>query len=147
MRNETQHSKQGPAHGNIPCNAETVGGFLSNRLVFFIDELTIMVNDENMDKRTPHYALAEVHAIVRERGINVFSRLARENGLAMGLTSAELVTVVLGLTATNFYKSMTTYHDHTLWQDVYHAETPVGKIAYIKVTVQPRAIVIQFKEK
>ena len=62
----------------------------------------------------PHYALAEVHAIVRERGINVFSRLARENGLAMGLTSAELVSVVLGLTATNFYKSMTTYHDHTL---------------------------------
>lgn len=63
------------------------------------------------------------------------------------MSRSELVAVVLDLTAANFYKSMTTYHDHTLWQDVYHAATPVGKTAYIKVTMQPGAIVIQFKEK
>jgi motility quorum-sensing regulator/GCU-specific mRNA interferase toxin len=65
----------------------------------------------------------------------------------MGLRPAEMVAVVLGLTAGDFYKSMTTYHDHTFWQDVYHARTPVGKTAYIKATLQAGAVVIQFKEK
>ena len=36
---------------------------------------------------------------------------------------------------------------HRVWQDVYHAPCPNGKTAYIKVTVQVGAIVIQFKEK
>jgi len=34
-----------------------------------------------------------------------------------------------------------------VWQDVYHAPCPNGKTAYIKVTIQAGAIVIQFKEK
>ncbi|MGW8160341.1 MAG: type II toxin-antitoxin system MqsR family toxin [Desulfoprunum sp.] len=46
-----------------------------------------------------------------------------------------------------FYKSMTTIHDATLWQDVYHAPCPNGKTAYIKVTLREGAVVIQFKEK
>ena len=36
---------------------------------------------------------------------------------------------------------------HRVWQGVYHAPCPNGKTAYIKVTVQVGAIVIQFKEK
>ncbi|WP_424255261.1 type II toxin-antitoxin system MqsR family toxin [Desulfoprunum sp.] len=43
-----------------------------------------------------------------------------------------------------FYKSMTTIHDATLWQDVYHAPCPNGKTAYIKVTLREGAVVIQF---
>ena len=30
-----------------------------------------------------------------------------------------MLAVVMALTATDFYKSMTTYADHTIWQDVY----------------------------
>jgi len=45
-----------------------------------------------------------------------------------------------------FYKSMTTYADHRVWQDVYHAPCPNGKMAYIKLTLQDGAVVIQFKE-
>ncbi|MFZ4624379.1 MAG: type II toxin-antitoxin system MqsR family toxin [Rhodoferax sp.] len=29
---------------------------------------------------------------------------------------------------------MTTYREHTVWQDVYHAMTPAGIMAYIKLT-------------
>jgi len=29
---------------------------------------------------------------------------------------------------------MTTKFDHTIWQDVHHAMTPFGEMAYIKVT-------------
>jgi len=35
----------------------------------------------------------------------------------------------------------------SIWQDVYHAPTPGGKVAYIKLTLQQGAVVIQFKEK
>jgi len=42
---------------------------------------------------------------------------------------------------------MPTYADHRVWQDVYHAETPVGREAYIKITLRDGAPVIQFKEK
>ena len=66
----------------------------------------------------------------------------------MGLTTAEMMDVICSMTIANFYKSMTTYHDHTSWHDVYHAITPVGNLAYIKVSnPHGRGPVIQFKEK
>jgi motility quorum-sensing regulator / GCU-specific mRNA interferase toxin len=42
---------------------------------------------------------------------------------------------------------MTTYADHRVWQDVYHAATPVRKEAYIKITLRDTVLVIQFKER
>jgi motility quorum-sensing regulator/GCU-specific mRNA interferase toxin len=65
----------------------------------------------------------------------------------MGLTSAEMLGVITSLTRRNFYKSMTSYADHRVWQDVYHAATPIRKEAYIKITLREGAPVIQFKEK
>ena len=62
----------------------------------------------------------------------------------MALTGVEMLAVVAALTRRNFYKSLTTYADHRIWQDVYHAPTPVGKEAYIKVTMRDTAPVIQF---
>jgi len=58
-----------------------------------------------------------------------------------------MLTVVLSLSGSCFYKSMTSYHDATLWQDVYHAATPGGRMAYIKITDPGTGHpVIQFKE-
>ena len=65
----------------------------------------------------------------------------------MGLTTAEMLSVIASLSRRDFYKSMTTYADHRVWQDVYHGATPVKKEAYIKITLRDRAPVIQFKEK
>jgi len=65
----------------------------------------------------------------------------------LGLSRAEAVGVVLTLTGKMLYKSMTTNSDNKVWQDVYHAHCPNGKIAYIKLSVQDGAVVIQFKEK
>ena len=41
---------------------------------------------------------------------------------------------------------MTSYADHRVWQDVYRADTPVERVAYIKITLRDDAPVIQFKE-
>ena len=65
----------------------------------------------------------------------------------MGHTSTEMLAVITALTRRNFYKSMTTYADHRIWQDVYHAATPVRKEAYIKITLRGTVPVIQFKER
>lgn len=76
-----------------------------------------------------------------------FTKTAIDGGRAMGLTTAEMVQVVCSLNRTNFYKSMTTYADHSVWQDVYHAMTPVGRVAYIKLTQVNGRPVVQFKER
>lgn len=66
----------------------------------------------------------------------------------MGLSGEQAVNVVLGLKQKDFYKSMTTHADHTIWQDVYHARLKSGLMAYIKVTLRENGtVVIQFKEK
>ena len=100
-----------------------------------------------MEKRSPHYDLARIQADVKRLGVAAFTKTAIDGGRAMGLTSAEMLTVIASLSRRDFFKSMTTYADHRVWQDVYHAATPVRKEAYIKVTLRDGAPVIQFKEK
>lgn len=94
----------------------------------------------------PHYDLARVQQAVARLGAAAFTRSALDGGRAMGLTSGEMLAVIASLSRRAFYKSMTTYADHRLWQDVYHAATPVRKDAYIKITMRDTAPVIQFKE-
>ena len=100
-----------------------------------------------MEKATPHYALAAMQAVIEQTGIEAFTQTALRGGLAMGLTQAQMLDVIAGLTRQDFYKSMTTWHDHRIWQDVYHGRCPNGLTAYIKLTLVAERIVIQFKEK
>ena len=80
-------------------------------------------------------------------GVAAFTKTALDGGRNMGLTSAEMLAVIASLSRRAFYKSMTSYADHRVWQDVCHAATPARKDAYIKVTVRSTAVVTQFKEK
>ena len=100
-----------------------------------------------MDKRTPHYDLSRIQAEVARRGAAAFTKTALDGGRQMGLTTAEMLAVIASLSRRDFYKSMTTYADHRVWQDVYHTATPAKKLAYIKITLRDAAPVIQFKEK
>lgn len=100
-----------------------------------------------MEKRTPHYDLARIQADVARLGAAAFTKTALDGGRTMGLTTAEMLTVIASLSRRQFYKSMTSYADHRVWQDVYHAATPVRREAYIKITLRNAAPVIQFKEK
>ncbi len=99
-----------------------------------------------MEKRKAHYNLAAVIVVVREKRAAAFTKSAIDGGRSMGLTTSEMIDVVCALKGRDLYKSMTTYGDNSLWQDVYHADTPVGK-AYVKLTLrEDGAPVIQFKE-
>lgn len=100
-----------------------------------------------MEKRKAHYDLNEVKLIVSKRGMDAFTRVAQDNARLMGLNGQAALEVVLGLQRGMLFKSMTSHADSAVWQDVYHAPCPNEKTAYIKVTIQAGATVIQFKEK
>ncbi len=55
------------------------------------------------------------------------------------------VCVNMSLTTADFYKSMTTYADHTIWQDVYRPRTVLGSV-YLKPTVIDDVLIVSFKE-
>ena len=70
---------------------------------------------------------------------------ARLGATALGFDLAEMLAVVLALAPTDFYKSMTTQADHTVWQDVYRPNTRSGDV-YLKLTVIDDVLIVSFKE-
>jgi motility quorum-sensing regulator / GCU-specific mRNA interferase toxin len=65
---------------------------------------------------------------------------------ALGITNLSgMCAVVLELEANDFYKSMTTYADHRVWQDVYRTTTAAGDV-YLKLTVIDDVLIVSFKE-
>lgn len=97
-----------------------------------------------MEKWIPHYRLAVIKALVEAGKIRA-TVTALAGGAALGLDFAGMVAVVMALTRQDFYKSMTTYADHRIWQDVYHPVAAVGEI-YLKLTVIDDVLIVSFKE-
>ena len=97
-----------------------------------------------MEKRIPHCKLDVVKALV-EAGKVRATRSARFGATELGLEFSDMLSVVLGLTPADFYKSMTTHADHTVWQDVYRPSTQVGDL-YLKLTVMDDVLIVSFKE-
>lgn len=98
-----------------------------------------------MEKITPHCKLAVVKTLV-EAGRVRATATAYAGARKLGIYDlAGMCDLVLSLTAADFYKSMTTYHDHTLWQDVYRPHTPMGDV-YLKLTVVDDVLIVSFKE-
>jgi len=99
-----------------------------------------------MEKRKPHYALSRVKALIQEGAYRVTRTALRCATRDFGYVEAwQLADCVLGLAGRDFYKSMTTLHDSTLWQDVYHPRIE-GTPAYVKVQiVDDSTVVISFK--
>jgi len=97
-----------------------------------------------MKKNTPHCKLSKVKAL-NEAGKVRSTGSALAGGAALGLDFEGIVGVVMALTLKDFHKSMTTYADHRIWQDVYRPTTPVGEV-YLKLTVIDDVLIVSFKE-
>jgi motility quorum-sensing regulator / GCU-specific mRNA interferase toxin len=97
-----------------------------------------------VEKKTPHCSLAMVKSLIAAGKVRATaSALAGAASLDLGFP--EIVAVLDALTSRDFYKSMTTHADHTIWQDVYRPSTGVGKV-YLKLTVIDDVLVVSFKE-
>lgn len=97
-----------------------------------------------MEKRTPHSGLFVVKALIKAGKVRT-THAARVGATALGFDYPGMLEVVLELKSKDFYKSMTTHADHTIWQDVYRPSTVAGDV-YLKLTIIDDVLIVSFKE-
>lgn len=97
-----------------------------------------------MEKHCPHCRLPAVKALV-EAGKARATYSALRGAAQLGLDFSDMLNVIMRLTPADFYKSMTTHADHTIWQDVYRVATRMGNV-YLKLTVMNDLLIVSFKE-
>lgn len=97
-----------------------------------------------MEKRTPHCKLIVIKALVDAGKVRT-THAARSGANELGFEQSDMFAVVMALTPADFYKSMSTYADHTIWQDVYRPSTRAGDV-YLKLTVIDDVLIVSFKE-
>lgn len=97
-----------------------------------------------MEKNKPSCPLATVKALI-EAGKYRITFIALQTGGQLGFDRDGIIAEVLKLEMSEFYKSMTTYKDHKVWQDVYRHKSDVGML-YIKLTTIDDVLVVSFKE-
>lgn len=97
-----------------------------------------------MEHNAPRHDLAEVKRLIRE-GKATVTKNALHGAWVLGLDLQDVLDTALKLERSDFYKSMTSYQNHRIWQDVYHAQTLAGAF-YFKLTITHEVVVISFKE-
>jgi motility quorum-sensing regulator/GCU-specific mRNA interferase toxin len=95
------------------------------------------------EKRKPTYDFDAFKAAVQRVTV-----AATRTAAALGFGRAEIEATIQTMQRKQFYKSMTAYYDHRVWQDVYHVPSPVGTL-YIKFTadVVTEFVLLSLKEK
>ncbi len=100
------------------------------------------------EKRRPTYDLAVFKAAFNEVGKLHVTGSALRSAASLGFGRTEIVTTIQTMRRDHFFKSMTAFADHRLWQDVYHVPSQVGTL-YVKFTadVVTEFLLLSFKEK
>ncbi|WP_323016841.1 type II toxin-antitoxin system MqsR family toxin [Castellaniella sp.] len=98
-----------------------------------------------MEKGTPHCRLSRVKHLLAAGKVRT-THSARIGANELGLSFSSMLDVLMSLTIRDFYKSMTTHADHSIWQDVYCPVTSYGSI-YLKLTVIDDVLIVSFKER
>lgn len=97
-----------------------------------------------MEQKTPHCKLAIVRQLIAANRVSpTFS--ATQGAAALGFDVPAMIAVVAALQPGDFDKSMTTYADHRIWQDVYKPMTDAGGV-YLKLTIIEEVLIVSFKE-
>jgi motility quorum-sensing regulator/GCU-specific mRNA interferase toxin len=86
-------------------------------------------------------------AFSSEERLNMTGAAVR-SAAALGFGRAEIVATVQTMQRWHFYKSMTSYANHRVWQDVYHVPSPIG-VLYVTFTADAvtEFLLLSFKEK
>jgi len=101
-----------------------------------------------MEKRKPTHDLAAIQSAIGSLETLAITKTAYQDAIALGFTRNEIVETIKSITSAMFFKSMTTYADNKVWQDVYHVPAEALTL-YVKF--QDDAVtefrLISFKEK
>ncbi|MDX8401877.1 MAG: type II toxin-antitoxin system MqsR family toxin [Mariprofundaceae bacterium] len=99
-----------------------------------------------MEKRKPTYDLASIKAAVAE-GRYRLTLSPRQSAYGMGMSDADVVHTVEELKRSDFYKSMTTFRNSRVWQDVYRPRRS-NRVLYVKFQIDDVGyLIVSFKEK
>ncbi len=73
---------------------------------------------------------------------------ALKGAAALGYGRCDIVAIIQTIERRHFYKSMTSFADHRVWQDVYHVPSDQG-VLYVKFTADAvtEFLLLSFKEK
>ena len=101
-----------------------------------------------MEKSQPTYDLEAFKAAFSSVERLAVTGTALRSAAALGFGRTEIVATIQTMKREHFYKSMTAYADHRLWQEVYHVPSSVG-VLYVKFTadVLTKFLLLSFKEK
>jgi motility quorum-sensing regulator/GCU-specific mRNA interferase toxin len=101
-----------------------------------------------MEKRRPTYDLDAIKMTFASVDTLAITTSALRDATSLGFDRAGIVEVISEATRKMFVKSMTTFADHRVWQDVYHVPAR-GLILYVKfqADVVMEFTIMSFKEK
>lgn len=101
-----------------------------------------------MEKRKPTYDLKAFKAAFADPDKLRATVTATKSAAALGFGRADIVATIQTMERPHFFKSMTSYEDHRIWQDVYHVPSSAG-LLYVKFTaeVMTEFVLLSFKEK
>ena len=101
-----------------------------------------------MEKRKPTYDLGAFRAAFSHVDKLNITTAALKGAAALGFSRADIVATIQTMERRQFYKSMTAYEDHRIWQDAYHVPSSAG-LLYVKFTadVVTEFLLLSFKEK
>jgi motility quorum-sensing regulator/GCU-specific mRNA interferase toxin len=101
-----------------------------------------------VDKRKPTYDLEAFKAACGKVETLHVTGAALRGAAALGFGRADIVATVQMMHRQHFYKSMTSYADHRIWQDLYHVPSE-ARLLYIKFTADAvtEFVLLSFKEK
>ena len=107
-----------------------------------------MVYTEMTEKRKPTYDLEAFKAVCGSVETLPITVTATRTARQLGFTLDQVVAILQTMQRAQFYKSMTSYGDHRVWQDVYHVPSSAG-ILYVKFTAELVSdfLLLSFKEK
>lgn len=101
-----------------------------------------------MEKRRPTYDLRAVKLAIGSVDTLAITTSALRDATELGFDRGGVVEAIVSIEGRMFYKSMTTFADHRVWQDVYHVQAR-GLTLYLKfqADVITEFTVTSFKEK
>ncbi len=101
-----------------------------------------------VEKKRPTYDLEAIKTAFGSAETLAMTSSALRDAIGLGFDRAGVVETIAGIDRRMFYKSMTTFADHRVWQDVYHVPAR-GLLLYVKfqADVITEFTVMAFKEK
>jgi motility quorum-sensing regulator/GCU-specific mRNA interferase toxin len=101
-----------------------------------------------MEKKRPTYDLEAIKSALGSIETLAMTSSALRDAIGLGFDRSSAAETIAGIERRMFFKSMTTFADHRVWQDVYHVPAR-GLVLYVKfqADVITEFVVMSFKEK